>query len=188
MDYERLKFWLSTWGAISGTIALMINYFSFRRARARLSVRAKMSFGGDARFGKDPLHFMTISLTNSGQGIVRIFGIAISLHSYWKYHFLKLINCFRQSHKKFRLSIGIYSGSTDPLDAIFSSPQIKTYPPKNIILEDHETKEICLPFTDQWVSALPFAKGLLIVTTHIGQEHLASFIPIHMVRKASKED
>lgn len=183
MNQETVNFWIAIWGAITGTIALLIEYFTFRRDRARLKVKSVFSFGSDLRFGREARHHLTVTLTNSGRGIIRIRGFAVSIYPRWKYLAIRCANRLSREHRRAQTEIGIYSCSMDPIDEIVRIPGTQTYPPKNIILEDHETKEIQVNIGEELLPALPTPKGTLIVTDHLGRRHLAPFNIFHMARE-----
>ena len=180
MNQDTINFWLGIWGAATGTVALLIEYFAFQRDRAKLRVRAEMAFGSDIRHGTNNEHFLTVTLTNTGRGIIRIRRFSLSRHSMRKYYWIRLLNVFRRYHNRTQEEFGIYNGSTDPIDEIFSNPNIKTYPPKTIILEDYETKEIRVGLVSEALSIMPTPNAILIVTDHLGRKHFARFMSFHM--------
>ena len=180
MNQETINFWLGIWGAATGTVALLIEYYAFRRDRAKLRVRTQMAFGSDLLHGTNTEHFLTVTLTNTGRGIIRIRGFSLSLHTRWKYYWVRLLNKFRKPHHRILEEFGIYNGSTDPIDEMFSNPNIKSYPPKTIILEDYETKEIRVGLVAEILPKIPIPRAVLIVTDHLGKKHYARFISFHM--------
>lgn len=156
-------------------LALFYNVYQSHQTRARLKVKASMSYGGDLRFGRENQHFLTVELTNAGGGIVRIRSFKIACLSKFGYRALKITNRFRKPHKRVQESVGVYSGSVNPIDEILSQPNVTSYPPNTIIVEGHETKEIRVSVAEALLPAMR-TEGLLIVTDHLGHEHLAEFV------------
>jgi len=174
MKPDTVSLLVAAWGAVTGTFALVIQFLVSRRDRARLKVKATMSFGGDVRFGKENQHFLTVELTNTGGGIIRIRRFGMASRSKYEYRTLKFINRLRKPHKRVSESVGIYSGSMDPIDDILAQPNVISYPPKNIILENCEAKEIRVGVAEELLPTMP-TRGLLIVTDHLGRDHLVGF-------------
>jgi hypothetical protein len=166
---------LAAWGTITGTLALLIEYSTFKSDKARLKVDATMSYGYDHRFGKETSAFITVGLTNLGRGIIRIRKIAFQVTHPLVYRCVTAWCRWWRQPCVIQDSIGIYTGSTDPIDEMLAKPNISMYPPSVIVLEDSQHTEIKLIIGNLISEMLPKPTSVLIVEDHVGRSYRKRF-------------
>lgn len=187
MKTESITFGLAVWGTVTGTVAIFVQLISFWCDRARLRVKATMSYGSKRLHGREPRHFMRVTMTNRGRRVVRIRRIALQMSK----PLLVAVNRFLISrgwtHKVVQGDIGIYSAQIDPIDETVRDPKIRTYPPREISLDEHQTKEIELIVAEDLVTALPAKRAVLIVTDQVGRRYRAQYLTIKCMDRKQEQ-
>lgn len=188
MSRENITLFLAVWGAMTGTVAVFINFFAFFRDRSRLKVTASMAYGSSRDHGRRLRPFFTVCLTNRGRRIIRIHSIAIRTHAPLDVALNRFL--FRKGWAKRAIGgeIGIYTADIDPIKEFVSRPDTKKYPPGDIALQEHQTVKVELDVMEEILPLIPTRRGTLIVTDQIGVKHKAHYLPIHPREKETSND
>lgn len=184
MTSETFSLLLGAWGAVTGTLALVIQFLGHRSDQSRLHVAASMVYGnivpGVLKYG----YFISVQLTNSGRRVVRIKSISLRLRNPLLVKFNKILfrnNLVRQ--QELPSDIEIYSGAVDPIHDFIKNPKTTTYPPSSVTLEENQTISLRLPVLDSFVAGLPKPKAWLIVTDHVGRTYKAQYFSSDLIKE-----
>ena len=187
MNKEIITIGLAAWGALTGTVAILVQLLSFLCDRARLSVKATMSYGSSLYHGRQQEHCMRVTLTNRGRRVVRIERIALRMANPMRVALNRGLMYRGWNRNVVQGDIGIYSAQIDPIEDTVRNPDIRTYPPREINLDEHQTKEIELVVSDNLVTALPAKRGVLIVTDQVGRRYRARYLPINFLKSSEEK-
>ena len=187
MKPETINLLLGVVGTLTGTAALIIQYLGHRSDRASLHVSATMSYGSSKHLGRDQKHFMTVRLTNAGRRIVRIRSVALRVNAPWRVAINGFLFRHQLTKRIVQPDIGIYTGTVDPIHEIMQDPQIKSYPPPTVVLDENQMIELKLIISDDLLPLLPKRNASVVVTDHVGTKHSARYFPIDCRKKMATD-
>lgn len=176
------------WGALTGTLALAIQYFGHRNDKACLRVEANMFFGDCRIYGAKRGHFLNVKLTNYGRRIVRIQAVALRIKSPWRVAINSYLLRKQLTQKVVQPDISIYNGSVNPIPESPSRLQnVEIYPPKKIYVDESQKIELTLGVDDKILEMLPETVAWAIVIDHLGRKYKARYLPMKPFRAKQEE-